>query len=125
MEINLNDVHKEWMATNGPVQIKTIATHYGVYQDLFGRAYFLPRVPFKVKVRAFSFLNSFWRNISKPRSFCICLQYKISEEEYAPVCYGNVLKPHQTKTEPEVSFDPRCNLIGREVRLAHKTPNNN
>lgn len=41
---------KEWIETNGQTQIKNIAQHYGIYEHLFGRAHFLPRIPLNIKV---------------------------------------------------------------------------
>lgn len=50
MEIDLDEVRKEWMHSDGPKHIKSVATHYGVYKDLFGRADFVPRVPLTIEV---------------------------------------------------------------------------
>lgn len=40
------------------------------------------------------------------------LQYQLSEDEFLPVYYGNMLTPTQAKSEPLVSFDAHCNLTG-------------
>lgn len=53
VEIDLKDVRKEWFASGGNNQIKTIATHYGVFKDLFGYANFTPRLPLSIKVGSF------------------------------------------------------------------------
>lgn len=52
VEIDLEKVQKEWHQSSGQIQIKNIATHYGIYNHLFGRAYFLPRIHLNVKVSA-------------------------------------------------------------------------
>lgn len=88
LEIDVEQVQKEWIETNGQVQIKSIAQHYGIYQHLFGRAHFLPRIPLNIK-------------------------YQVSEDELIPVHYGNVIKPHEARTQPEVKFDSRINLVGK------------
>lgn len=50
VEIDLDDVRKEWMQSGGQNQVKTIASHYGIFKDLFGDAFFTPRIPLNVKV---------------------------------------------------------------------------
>lgn len=39
----------------------------------------------------------------------------MSEDELIPVYYGNVIKPHEARTQPEVKFDSRINLVGEVV----------
>lgn len=73
MEIPLDEVFDEWVKTEGPARIKKIADHYGVYDHLFGDAYFYPVSP-------------------------ITVAYKVDEDEYAPVYYGNPLKPKEVKS---------------------------
>ncbi|KRT83841.1 hypothetical protein AMK59_3674, partial [Oryctes borbonicus] len=72
--LDLDEVQNEWLYTEGPTHIKTIADHYGVYQDLFGDAYFMPRVPLKV---SFGDL---------------------------PVYYGNMIKPSEAKWKPNIFY---------------------
>ncbi|KAI4471810.1 phosphatidylethanolamine-binding protein [Holotrichia oblita] len=79
LNINLDEVQNEWLQTEGPHHIKTIADHYGVYQHLFGDAYFLPRVPLR-------------------------LTYASNTEDL-PVYYGNTIKPSEAKEKPIVSYE--------------------
>lgn len=78
MTVDLNQTKEDWLETSGPYQIKTIADHYGVFEHLFGDAYFIPRMPM---------------NIS----------YENSDGNVA-VYYGSVLKPAQTSKTPIVTF---------------------
>lgn len=71
---------KEWLTQGGPQHIQQIAEHYGVFEHLFGDAYFAPVVPLHVK-------------------------YNIGGDKVAPVYYGNVLKPSDTASAPEVEFN--------------------
>lgn len=50
VEVNLDQVRSDWVKTDGQYHIKTIATHYGIYEHLFGFAYFLPRIPLNIQV---------------------------------------------------------------------------
>lgn len=70
VQVPLKEVKEEWLKTAGPLHIRRVAEHYGVYDDLFGDAYFTPRV--KLDVR-----------------------YKLTDESYLPVHRGNVIKPSE------------------------------
>lgn len=48
--IDLEKVDEDWTKSSGPYQIKDIANHYGIYEHLFGDAYFIPRVFLTIKV---------------------------------------------------------------------------
>jgi hypothetical protein len=61
------------MKTAGPFHIRRVAEHYGVYDDLFGDAYFIPRVMLDVR-------------------------YKLTDDSYLPVHRGNVIKPSEVFT---------------------------
>lgn len=50
VEADLDRVRGEWLRTNGQSQIKEIARHYGIFEHLFGYAYFTPRVPLNINV---------------------------------------------------------------------------
>lgn len=84
LQISLKEVKEEWFKTAGPFQIQRIAEHYGVYEHLFGDAYFLPRVGLDIK-------------------------YKQNNDSYLPVYHGNVIKPAEASTVPEVTYssDPK------------------
>uniref|UniRef100_A0A6P7G3F2 Large ribosomal subunit protein mL38 n=2 Tax=Diabrotica virgifera virgifera TaxID=50390 RepID=A0A6P7G3F2_DIAVI len=77
--INLEETNKEWLKTQAPVDIKKVADHYGVFEHLYGDAYFHPRVP----------LNILYE----------------TENGSLPVYYGNVIKPSESKNAPTVSYD--------------------
>jgi large subunit ribosomal protein L38 len=66
----LKEVKEEWLKTAGPLHIRRVAEHYGVYNDLFGDAYFTPRVQLDV-------------------------HYKLTDESFLPVHRGNVIKPSE------------------------------
>uniref|UniRef100_A0A1L8DS88 Large ribosomal subunit protein mL38 n=1 Tax=Nyssomyia neivai TaxID=330878 RepID=A0A1L8DS88_9DIPT len=80
LEVNLEDVHGEWMKTTGPSDIKGLAEYYNIYKDLFGSAYFVPRVNLEIL-------------------------YPASSDNYNPVFYGNILSPEDAKVPPIVHFD--------------------
>lgn len=72
---------KDWYASIAPEHLKTIADHYGIFNDLYGDAYFYPTIPLKIN-------------------------YDFGNEEYlAEVYNGNVLKPREVKNKPLVNFD--------------------
>ena len=79
VEVDLDVVREEWLKTSGPFHIRKIAEHYGVFQHLFGDAYFVPR-----------------------------LNLDISFNDH-PVYFGNILKPQDLKNSPQVSFDDKFN----------------
>ncbi|CAH1119559.1 unnamed protein product [Phaedon cochleariae] len=81
--VNMEDVDKEWITTAGPLQIKGIAEHYGVFEHLFGDAYFYPRVP-------------------------VNISFDTGDGEI-PVYFGNVIKPKQASRKPKVSYDSDSN----------------
>ncbi|XP_053695857.1 39S ribosomal protein L38, mitochondrial [Sabethes cyaneus] len=80
LALDLKQVKNDWLKTSGPFHVRRLAEHYGVFEHLFGAAYFLPRVELKV-----SFPNG---------------------DTASPVYYGNVLKPSEATRQPEVVFDP-------------------
>ena len=45
----------------------------------------------------------------------------MSEDEYAPVYYGNTLKPTHAKNPPEVKFDAKKKLVDGQVCTSLKT----
>jgi large subunit ribosomal protein L38 len=86
VSIDLSEVKKEWLKTSGPYHIRDVADHYGIFNDLFGKfAYFVPRVGLNIK-------------------------YKLSDDEFHPVYFGNRIYPEQTKDAPEVSFNHRFSI---------------
>lgn len=79
MTINLDETKRDHLKTEGSEHLKKIADHYGVFEHLFGDAYFLPRVP----------LNIF---------------YSFNDLD-VPVYNGNTIKPHEADKTPRVEFD--------------------
>lgn len=45
-------------------------------------------------------------------------KYAVSEDEYAPVYYGNTLKPTHAKNPPEVKFDATKKLVDGQVCMS-------
>nr|XP_020660767.1 39S ribosomal protein L38, mitochondrial [Pogona vitticeps] len=78
--IPLDDVKAEWERTSGPYHKQRVAEHYGLYQDLFGDATFLPQVILRV-------------------------EYSQDEEHVTPVYCGNLITPTEALNPPEVSFE--------------------
>jgi large subunit ribosomal protein L38 len=70
VQVPLKEVKEEWLKTAGPFHIRRVAEYYGVYDDLFGDAYFTPHVMLNVL-------------------------YKQTDESYVPVYRGNVIKPSE------------------------------
>ncbi|XP_043086971.1 39S ribosomal protein L38, mitochondrial-like [Puntigrus tetrazona] len=78
VRIPLDRVKTQWEQTNGPYHIQRLAEHYGIYQDLFPMAYFVPRVMLRVAY---------------------------GEDGGAAVHYGNHLTPSQAAQAPRVHFE--------------------
>ena len=88
MDIDLEEVKREWLHTTGPYQVMNLAKHYGIFDHLFGGyAYFLPQVPLDIK-------------FDGEGDLC------------HSVFYGNVVKPRFTEKAPTVEFDTSVTLGG-------------
>lgn len=59
VEADLDRVKEEWLKTSGQTQIKDIATHYGVYEHLFGYGFFMPRIPLNINVKTVHYALKF------------------------------------------------------------------
>ena len=68
MKVPLEDVRSSWLSEWYPEHARTVADHYGIYQDLFDSAFFLPEVPLTV-------------------------EYDYDDEFVTPVYLGNYVKP--------------------------------
>ncbi|CAB3372245.1 Hypothetical predicted protein [Cloeon dipterum] len=79
LEIPMDEVRQDWLKEKGTQHVKEIAEHYGVFQHLFGDAYFFPRVPLDVA-------------------------YDQGDDVFAPVCFGNQLKPKEVLKQPVIQF---------------------
>jgi large subunit ribosomal protein L38 len=78
---DLNEIQRDWLETSGPLQIKKLCEHYGIFKDLFGDyAYFVPRIFLDIKYA--------------------------SNDDLHPVYYGNRLTPSQTQEAPQIKFNP-------------------
>lgn len=87
MDINLEEVKQEWLHTTGPHQVMKLAKHFGIFDHLFGHAYFMPLVPLDVK-------------------------FETGEKDLChAVYYGNVIKPRFTEKAPIVDFNSSFNGV--------------
>ncbi|KAK0134300.1 39S ribosomal protein L38, mitochondrial [Merluccius polli] len=104
-KIPLDQVQDGWEKTTGPFQIRRLADHYGVFKDLFPKAYFLPQV---------------------------LLGISYGQEHSNRVYYGNRLTPTEASVAPHVSFEaeegslwtllltcPDEHLIDNEAEYVH------
>lgn len=71
-QISLEEIRKEWLKTSAHFQIRSIAEHYNIFEDLFGEAFFLPRIPLSIK-------------------------YQQPDGSNLPVYCGNQIKPKEVK----------------------------
>lgn len=78
--IDLDKVQRTYVKTTGQHDLRLLADHYGIFEHLFGSAYFVPRVPL---------------NIS----------YQLDGDSLAPVYNGNVIKPTEAAKAPQIDFD--------------------
>lgn len=85
VKIDLEACQKEWLTTVGPQHIKKIADHFGIYEHLFGDAYFYPRVPLNITFEI--------------------------EKGDLPVYYGNVVKPLDAQKKPNVTYESDDNTL--------------
>lgn len=67
--VSLEEISNDWSKTNAPLHIKKIAEYYGVYEHLFGDAYFLPYIQMNIN-------------------------YQHDSQE-VPVYRGNIIKPNE------------------------------
>lgn len=44
VSVCLDDVNEEWLKESASLHIKEVAEHYGIFEHLFGDAYFYPQV---------------------------------------------------------------------------------
>lgn len=77
--LNLEEVKKFWLEISSSYDIHKIATHYGIFQDLFGDAFFLPVVPLEIS-------------------------YNIDDDTLIKVYRGNVIKPAEASEMPHVEY---------------------
>ncbi|KAM7349769.1 mitochondrial ribosomal protein L38 isoform 1-T2 [Cochliomyia hominivorax] len=78
--IDLDEVQRDYANTTRGYDLRIIADHYGIFEDLFGAAYFVPRVNLNI-------------------------QYQVNENTLVPVYNGNIIKPLEAREAPLVIFD--------------------
>lgn len=101
MLIDLKKAKQVYLEQDGPNHIKTIADHYGVFEHLFGDAYFIPRVPLNIVFE--------------------------TDNLRLPVYYGNTIKPKEANSEPEVHYAADDNTLWTLILTnpdGHFTENN-
>lgn len=79
LKLDLDEVQADWETGAGPHQLRVLAQHYGIFDHLFGNAYFTPRV----------FLN---------------ISYDYDEDTVSVVYRGNTIKPKEVASTPNVQF---------------------
>nr|CAH0098953.1 unnamed protein product [Daphnia galeata] len=79
-EISIKEIRKEWLQTAAPFHIKAIAEHYNIFEDIFGEAFFLPRIP-------------------------LSIEYQQTDGSTMPVYFGNQIKPNEAALPPIVSYE--------------------
>ncbi|XP_034475012.1 39S ribosomal protein L38, mitochondrial [Drosophila innubila] len=84
--IDLDKVQEAYVQTTGQHDLRLLADHYGIFEHLFGSAYFVPRVP-------------------------LSIQYELDANLLSPVYNGNVIKPSEAIKAPLVSFDGQLDPI--------------
>lgn len=81
---------RDWLQTSGQFHIRDLAHHYGVFEHLFGAAYFVPRVALDIR-------------------------FEVADSDaLAPVFYGNTIRPSEAASAPLVRFDSTVNIPGNE-----------
>lgn len=78
--VDLEQVEKDWQKHNGPHQIKKIAEHYNIFENLYKEGYFFPKVPLRIL-------------------------FNLNEEYQSPVYYGNTIKPREATEIPDVQYE--------------------
>lgn len=69
MPVSLDEISNDWVTTNAPLHTKKIAEYYGIFEHLFGDAYFTPYI----------YMDISYDNKSKK----------------VPVYRGNIIKPNE------------------------------
>ncbi|KAH8280781.1 hypothetical protein KR054_012380 [Drosophila jambulina] len=81
LTIDLEKVQEVYVRTTGHHDLRLMADHYGIFEHLYGSAYFVPRVP-------------------------LSINYVLDGgERLAPVYNGNVIKPVEASKAPQVAFN--------------------
>ncbi|KAH8367680.1 hypothetical protein KR084_001457 [Drosophila pseudotakahashii] len=94
--IDLEQVQRTYVKTTGQHDLRLLADHYGIFEHLFGSAYFVPRVPLNIA-------------------------YQLEGDRLAPVYNGNVIKPAEASKAPQISFDGLVDPITGQAGAAQDT----
>lgn len=78
--VDLQTVREDWLRTNGVSHVHRLAKHYGIYDDLYGDAYFMPTVPLDIN-------------------------YELADDKLVRVYTGNVIKPSEASKAPDVTYN--------------------
>lgn len=78
--VDLRTMREDWLRIDGTSHIHRLAKHYGVYNDLYGDAYFMPIVPLNIG-------------------------YELPDDKLARVYTGNVIKPSEASKAPDVTYN--------------------
>ncbi|XP_061703871.1 large ribosomal subunit protein mL38 [Cydia pomonella] len=86
LKVDLSEVRKEWLNTQGPNHKKQVADHYGIYEHLYGEGYFVP-----------------YKNLE--------VLYELKNGSSMPVYCGNVIKPAEALNPPTVAYESDGNTM--------------
>ncbi|XP_017893238.1 39S ribosomal protein L38, mitochondrial [Ceratina calcarata] len=97
LSIDLEEARRVWLETSSPFEIHKIAEHYGIFQHLFGDAFFFPVVP-------------------------LSISYEIDNDIFVRVHSGNVIKPAEACKLPNIDYKVKENTLWT---LVMSTPDGN
>lgn len=97
LPVDLEQAMRIWLETSSPYEMHKIAEHYGIFQDLFGDAYFYPVVPLRIS-------------------------YEVDDDTLARVHSGNVVKPAEASKSPSIDYKAEGNTLWT---LIMSTPDGN
>lgn len=86
LDVDLNEIRKEWLKTNAPIHKKQISDHYAIFDHLYGEGYFIP------------YLDLF-------------ITYDLKNGSSLPVYSGNVIKPAEALEAPVVFYESDGNTL--------------
>lgn len=84
--IDMETVREIWHETSSPYHTRLIADHYGIFQDMFGDAYFFPVVPLDIN-------------------------YEVDEDTCIKVYTGNVIKSIEASRSPSVTYKSKTDSL--------------
>lgn len=86
LEVDLNEVRKEWLQNNGPLHKKQVADHYAIFDHLYGEGYFIPYLDLDIT-------------------------YDLKNGSNLPAYSGNVIKPSEALEAPSVYYESDGNTL--------------